>query len=343
VLTKDGYLLVQAALDGTTTTVVSPTGGYAAQIIEDLSVSGYFTVYTLKPVMTVRYDANRSRTETLKFTLVADVQEVSNYPGSAEVGNISLRASDVGLRIGTGVDAETPLDWPGAARYFQTARGRQSVENLIARAAAVLVKGARVVEVSFEVALSLALSLDLSCRQSVVLTHDEIPGGATGKIIAYVMSSVAGDDRAKITIGCAVGNGGTVAATAGEPSYVAEGYFAPSETQFYSDSQVKPLADQVTYTDYLDQAIDDDGIDFDHMTPDHIVNACLVINGEAAQKEVLGQFFYDIPNAIQALSQAYTQVEIDMTPVAAGPFDSSFALGVSQLKIPMGIDLASSG
>jgi len=101
------------------------------------------------------------------------------------------------------------------ADFYSGARGTNAIEFIINKCVARMKDRCRAVEIGCEIPFSLAL--DLSLRKSATITHKYLPGGvATGKIISY---SIAGDGEgrksATIKIGCAVGRGGSVSASAG--------------------------------------------------------------------------------------------------------------------------------
>ena len=99
-------------------------------------------------------------------------------------------------------------------------------------------------------------AIELSCRKNARVFDTRLPGGsALGKIIKYGFS--ADGDSGKligtVTIGCAVGYGGAIAAVPGAPSYVEEGY-VDAGYQFY-DGQVEVLpASDVGYSVPIDAA-----------------------------------------------------------------------------------------
>ena len=127
--------------------------------------------------------------------------------------------------------------WPGmtpSGRYFPSDRGQTSVQHLICRARAKLRKRARAVQYSWECPFQDAIGL--SCRMNAAISDSRIPGGvASGKVIAYKIIAQGNTGRlyGEVTIGCTVGNAGTVASSAGIPTYVADGYVDPG-FQLYS-------------------------------------------------------------------------------------------------------------
>jgi hypothetical protein len=106
-----------------------------------------------------------------------------------------------------------------ASDYFPSARGNLSVQAMISKCAARMLERSRAVEIGCEIPF--AMGLNLSLRKSATLTHKYLPGGqATGKIISYTISADGeGARTANIKIGCAVGRGGSVTASAGTDDY----------------------------------------------------------------------------------------------------------------------------
>src|SRR4051812_13571334 len=203
---------------------------------------------TVYGTLVVRYEADRNRKEHLRFTLQADTQPIITLPGEDEVLNLSISGNDVGKDLAGGF----PIGSSRRRSYFPTGRGLQSIEYLICLARAHLILRSRAVEVTFECAFERAT--ELSCRKNARIFDPRLPGGnALGKIVWYGFS--ADGDSGKligtITIGCAIGFGGAVAETPGDPTYVAEDY-VDLGYQFYQDQiQVLPAGD-VGYSVPLD-------------------------------------------------------------------------------------------
>jgi hypothetical protein len=101
------------------------------------------------------------------------------------------------------------------ADFYSATRGQNAIEFIISKCVARMKDRSRAVEIGCEIPFSAAL--DLSLRKSATITHKYLPGGvATGKIIGYSISADGeGKRAATIKIGCAVGRGGSVTASAG--------------------------------------------------------------------------------------------------------------------------------
>jgi hypothetical protein len=203
-----------------------------------------------------------------------------------------------------------------------------------------LLSRARAVTIGWE--MPFEMGLDLSCRKSATLTDDRLPGGtATGKIISYSLSidGDTGEAKCGVSIGCTIGTGGTVSASVGAPTYVAEGY-VEAGYQVYSGAVIEAVAAEVTYEDYVDTPLGDDGVNLLHFTALDALVSCTVINGQSTQKAVINQYEGDsVANAITALNDAFTEIKLDLVPLQRGQFQNDFALTVSDLQIPKTIDL----
>src|SRR5690606_25170264 len=123
--------------------VVDRAPGYAVQVVaHTIDEEGeeatqidvvWLPVWRMSPTFSVRWDADRQRSETISFEMVADVQPLLADPGDEEIVQISLGPAYVDDAIPNVLGRS----------YFKTERGRQSVENLLARARATLIARAR--------------------------------------------------------------------------------------------------------------------------------------------------------------------------------------------------------
>jgi len=300
------------------------------------------------PQMTVAYEADREFAETLTFTLAADVQPLMTDPGDEEVIRIDLSAN-----VDEPVDppeesGETELLMPirlrSARRYFQTERGRQSVDYLICLARAQLLARARAIDITC--AIPFASGVGLTCRMDAAVNDNRLPGGtASGKVKGYLLKldGDTGEASCQLTIGATVGNGGSVAAAPGTPSYVETGY-VETGYQHQTSAASEVLAGEVTIEPYDDLPINDDGIDFTALTPASVVEAVTIYNGADDQAAAV----YAIENLrsledyeeLKALmDDFFTYVELDMVSLNGGPYETSLPVNVSLLKVPKTIDL----
>jgi hypothetical protein len=188
-----------------------------------VEVSHFFVpLWQINTTLSIRYDAERARDETISFTLNANVQPLVTLPGEEEAMEMKLSSVDVGLEIpGYG----RPLASLGASNYLPSTRGQQSVQYLIALARSNLLLRARAVRITFPCRFTRAI--DLSCRKTARIHDHRLPGGsAVGKITSYSFSADGdkGELIGSVSIGCAIGYGGAVGAVSGTPDYVEDGY-----------------------------------------------------------------------------------------------------------------------
>ncbi len=265
----------------------------------------------------------------------------------------------------------TPENVP-ARCYFPTDRGLWSVEYLICKARALLRHRSRAVTISFVVPFGEAV--DLSCRLNATVHDPRLPGGeATGKIISYELrcNGETGDYDAKVTVGCAVGLGGSQSGSDGTGVYASPGYMQSGYQ--IMEGEVPTLGD-VSYSKPV-FAPDDDGLQFPLTRSQIIISENL--NGDkdtqraaieaaipASQALASGSLIdsaitpdganttmdpawaleqsqrYWSSNSIPAVMEANpVWYELILKPVQNGPFSAAYTISVSPLSIPQGIDL----
>jgi hypothetical protein len=177
----------------------------------------------------------------------------SPIPGVQTVDNTVVWTS-----LGTqGTFAYIPIGDISRRSYFPTDRGLQSLGYLICLAAAALKKRSRAVKVEWEAPFG--MGVNLSCRKNAQVFDLRLPGGqATGKIVEYslVANVESGKFRTRVTIMCAIGNGGSVVDESGTPLYVTDGYVQPGY-QAYDSSVVALLGDDIGFTPPQDAPVDD--------------------------------------------------------------------------------------
>ncbi len=305
---------------------------------------------------TLDYVAKREWVETLSFFLEADIQEIST-DSRANTEVLSLASNNVSKAVD--FDGSIPLADFRSNNYFKTGRGQLSVQFLIRYARAKITFRARAASIDFTIPWSKAIGL--SCRQNVHLVDYRIPGGeATGKVISYELIASATEGRiAHVTIGCTIGRGGSVTATPGAGSYAAPGYMA-SGYQTVVGGTVDLGDSTVTYQNFGDFVINDDGVNLFDITPQTAIKRLKVISGVteqakaiAATKENLGAPVPTMNNGIpgsqvkpsippttaDALKNAYPLVELELISLVGGGFLSEFVIDVSRLQVPKTIDL----
>lgn len=304
-----------------------------------------FPLWTLKPTLVLAYDADRQRTEKLSFTLTADVQEVETDAGDAEVLSLSYSSGSIDDPVdpadSDNPDGTMPIGDTRRASYFLTDRGRQSLEYLVCVARAKLLLAARTGRLSFATGFSAAIAAN--CRKSATVTDTRLPGGAaTGKIVGYELTAdgSSGQARGRITLGVMVGNGNSVAELAGTADYVDDSY-VDDDYQVFVGQTTAAVAGEVTWEEFADQGIDDDGIDFFNPNTTTMVSACEMVNGVSTQEAVISAYQGDTPqNAAEAVKEAFSEIILDMVPLNSRDFSTVFAVTVSELMVPMGIDLS---
>lgn len=244
--------------------------------------------------------------------------------------------------------------------YFPTDRGLWSLEHLISRARARLIKGCRVVQVEFDCTFERAVAL--SCRMNALVYDPRFPGGqALGKITEYKFEAnvTTGLLIGHVKMACAIGFGGAVTASPGQQTYC-EGY---CEGYRYFAGTIVPLpSSDVGYTIPGDGA-DDDGLIFpltkaqvavvnrsQGSTADQLaaINNVLPIIVTAArlgatpggpsliQQEAvasLSRFTVETALAGNALWK-----DLQLKPVVNGPFQAEYQILTTQLEIPQQVN-----
>jgi hypothetical protein len=197
-------------------------------------------VSEIQASLAITYEQGRGRTEHMNFTMVSDIQPVLTDPSDFDTSSnanppdetiLELNGADVTVAI----DGVAPLSDPSVANYFATPRGQQSTEYLLLRARALLLNGARLVEMSWSVPFGRAMQF--TCRKNATLIWKELPGGqASGKISQYTIiadgnnGKIGGNVTIMATVGRGVSETTQHGAATGElyvnAGYVADGFFA---------------------------------------------------------------------------------------------------------------------
>ena len=276
--------------------------------------------------------ADRARTETIRFTVVGDIQPLLAEPTNAEnIGTITISASDT-------VTAEDIYGLPIGDRrrksYLNTDRGGSSVQYLMLLARAELRRRARAVEVRCRVPWAKGVGATL--RKNCQIADYRIPGGECfGKITAYEMSaSGTGEIYVELTIGCSIGHGGTVSAAAGDPTYVDDGYVAAGY-QYETGAQLTAPTGDIVYQTLDGMTVDDDGVDL--LTLDSItaIQSLTMTGGLGDQTNVVTYS----PDPVDALKSYPSRPCLQLYPVAGMSFSTTFEPAVEMMPIPKTIDL----
>lgn len=296
-------------------------------------------VWQIAPKMVLAWNASRDRSETLQFTVNADVQPLLTDPGESETIVINLGPVNVDLYI---PDVRLP-------RYFASAQGSKSVRHLLARARAALLARARCVDVSFAVRFEDGLAL--SCRKSASVIDSRLPGGvAAGKVKAYTLSADgdSGEFVASVVIGCTIGRDGDIEVVPGTPSYCVADYVG-ADYQDYDGAVLVPFAGDLGYTLGQNYAISDDGVRLNSVKAAQYVEDISISGGLNEQIEAVQMPYGGVngsyrpwdsaPAAVAEVSGVTTTVRIELKPVTGGPFDSNVFPVVTELKVPRTIDL----
>jgi hypothetical protein len=295
-------------------------------------------LWQIRPTFYAGYDVERRRIERVKFTISADVQPLWTDAEDQESELLKFSSNDIAELID---DADTtsamaPIRDVRRAQYFTTDRGQQSIKYLLMVARAHLLSRARAVTISIDIPFERAL--DLSCRKSATIVSPTLPGGvAVGKIVGYSFGvDENGESFGTVTIACSVGRGNSVAGAAGESEY--DDDYAESDY-----GEITGLVDEVTAGELTyvppDDPPNDDGVDFFDMRAANNVLTCAVIQGgEAEQREILKLKYRLVSDAVEALNNKHTILDIIMRPLV-GDFDQTYNITVSQLMIPKTFDL----
>jgi hypothetical protein len=309
-----------------------------------------FEVGEIRAHMVLKYDVSREYAEVATFTLEADVQPLLTEPGDEEIITINMSANaDDPADAQEGTDElAAPIGDLASYTFFHQPRGREALEHVVCVARSQLMARARAIDISCEVPF--AAGVDLSCRKNVKVDDPRLPGGtATGKVFSYTLSldGDSGQATAIINLGCTIGNGNTASTDPGSPTYVAEGY-VDSGFQHYTAKADLLVSGDVTLTDYSDVPIVDDGIRFDTLTWQDVVEELSIINPAATQANAVdglsslityGQAV-SLSEMAEKINEYYTEVFLDVINLEENaPFESPFAITLSTLKLPKTIDL----
>lgn len=303
----------------------------------------------------VSWTAARPRTETVEFVIDANVQPLLTDPADTEVATIDLSSALVAEAVDPG--DQLPIGDLRRNSYFNTDRGAQSIEFLVALARAKLLARGRAVQL--KVVTPFDFGVGLSCRWNVQVLDARLPGGeATGKVTNYVLSA-SGDSgrKAEITLGCSVGYGNVVTPDPGHPTYVddhVDGY------QRSTGATLDPGTGDVVYQSLDDlDVLDDDGIDLFNMTASRVLRSIRIDGGVSHQQATLGIFpdytgdplfapatdilgtwaqYVPEDDPSTVLGRDPTIVSLDLVPIGGQAFETDYVLAVSALSIPQTIN-----
>ena len=303
--------------------------------------SNFDVVFDLTPInvyFPVHYVASRARSEVLTFTLLADTQLLLSDAEGADIDALVLSSDLVDKTIEA--DGTMPIGDPSRNCYFPTDRGDSSIQFLLLMAASKMLDRARAVKLKCEAPL--VTLQEITCRKNLLVPDDRLPGGqAIGKVVSYqIRISGKGARTVAATIGCMIGEGGSlVTASAGSDTY------ADDYSDDYDEStgaQVDIIAGTLQYQSLAGTyVIDDDGVDFARMTPDRVVKSLIIINGPTDQQAAVDASVATGGDAkpIDAVKARPTRIDLSLVPVTGGAFRTNYVAIPSKLTIPKTINL----
>lgn len=300
------------------------------------------------------WTASRKRTETVTYSLVADIQPMR--PGPAE--DLTLSSDYVDQAIDD--DDALPIVDTRHNAFFPTGRGLQALEASLMQDRARLLVQSRCIEIEFTTTFAKLADAGISCRQNVLLHDYRLPGGqATGKIIRYALSfdTDANELKGVVTIGVCIGYGNVVSPAAGTGVIAEDGVFEPG-IQVMTGAQIDPGPGDLYY-DTLDDldVLDDDGVDLFNMSPDRVVSSITVTDGVSDQLAALAIFkgyntdaslpdhslaepsYNQVETPPDVLGDHFTQWTLGLVKVGNQSFETTYPVTLSDLMVPQGIDL----
>lgn len=325
-------------------------------------------LHHLKPKLVVGFDAARPRKETVRFTMVADVQPVVTLPGEDETLPIKLNSVNLNEPLDdpeeTDGDLLPPIRDPRRRSYAATERGDKSIKYGLAVARANLLKRSRAAQITERLTRDAALDLipQISLTRNMDIPDPRIQGeGALGKTVAYrfAVDGSSGVIDCQVTIGCAIGRGGEVTAVAGTPTYATADTMGP-DVQVFTGRTV--LFDSSVGYSPAQFVPNDDNLDFlSTLTADDLIeDALTVVNPPATQRALLddgiehltqsssiGGDFEDRARDFIERRQELVEKIMEDNPTTAQfrlkgmkkLFESDQEIDVTQLRVPTQIQL----
>jgi hypothetical protein len=291
-----------------------------------------FPIYSYQATLTADWIASRKRTETVEFTLTADLQRLLSQPAGSDEEAITLTANDIGEAVDS--DYTPPIGDLRHNAYFSRTRGISSVEYLMLLARAKIRSRARAIEITFECRLEDVLSI--SCRNNVHLVDRRLPGGeASGKVIGYELcQDQDGRPYAKITIGCSIGRNGSVTAAEGTGAWVDAGTVSDG-VQITVGGETTLVASELVYQPLTDFQAKDDGLNLFDLRPADVINSFTLTNGLREQLDAVQGAI----DPVKAFDDVATRLCLDLTPMSGVEFHTDYRPAIKPLPIPKTIDL----
>lgn len=312
----------------------------------DIFFAGYKTFaagFTVAPILQnfrVHFAAQRDRTETVTFTLEADVQPLAVDLDAEDEEKLELSADNLGDQIDTG--GAMPIEDLRQNSYFPRARGNQSLQCGLLLAAAKLAYRARAVTIEFQMPGWPALALAMNCRKNILLQDRRLPGGqAVGKVTSYKLTMIGGRQSSWFRIASTVGYGIALpAADAGTDVYAnayANGYTRQD------GAQVEVTPGVLVYDSIDGTVVDDDGVDLFNMNSVTALLAPIAIEmGPNDQQAVIDEECDKVgvsPDPIERLRENPTRWTVSLVPVTGGAFLTGIPVTTEKLVVPKMIDL----
>jgi hypothetical protein len=299
-----------------------------------------FPINVYKVSMVLEYRANRKRTETVTAVMAAGVQRELSDSSESDRETVSFSSEFADKAVDP--DGALPIGFVAYKSYFQTARGNLSLQYLLLAARAKLRARARGVDVTF--GTSWANALGITLRHNVQLSDRRLPGGVcVGKVKSLRL--IAGEEGmyGEFTIGCSIGTNISTDPAAGNPTYV-DAFYVDNGYQVIAGQQLPIAALNDFYYQSLDDfVVEDDGLDFSNLGAGHVVNECRVTNGMSIQFPRLAQFQRTVVpshgDPRSAMRSMTTRVTLAMQPVAGSEFTTNFYPAITELFLPMTINL----
>lgn len=290
----------------------------------------------------VTWEASREYTEVVTINMTADIQPIVTDPGDDDIIRIEItanKASDL-------IDGSVPVGNVLRRTFLNQSRGLQLLKAVVAMMRAQLIIKARAVEISFKLPVIQALNLAFTLRKNVLVHNPRLPGAqAVGKIknIAMSLDGETGRALATITIGCAIGKGGSYTSVPGDPVYGSTDYMGADYQQFTNTIHlIEPSLDDIAFT-VENYVPDDDGIDLANLrSGDQIIRNVTVFDHHLDQRALLEPLAHEIGDqaVVSAILQEHpTRVQAEFVNLNSGPFETQVVVNVQPLVIAAQINL----
>lgn len=297
------------------------------------------------PEMVVEYTRATSMGQIVTFTMRTAMQDIVTAAGDDESILLTLNANSV---TDPTEDLSIPIGDIRRRDYVYQPRGLQSVAHLVMLARANLVMRSRAVQTTWQMPLFATeghYGLEFTLRKGALVHDHRLPGGeAAGKVISYTHSldGDTGEAVSVITIGSAVGFGGSHTPESFTGVYAEPGYMAAGYQKMEGGTTLLPSSD-VQYS-YIIVPPQDDGLDFERgLSARSVVRLLTVENNYNVQagliQGVSSDKFGDQTKIAQELQDHPTQFSLLLKSMKTGPFAWETPITVSDLIVPKQIDL----